>query len=100
MGQMWRGVWSPWKRHDGSGMPVPKGTIVEVFSGEDPKTARGGVVQRIGVAGIDLIQSWYWTAETRDTQRALPIDRYRSWKTGKPCAQVEAASQQNVPEDA
>jgi hypothetical protein len=66
-------------------MPVPKGTIVEVFSGEDPKTARGGVVQRIGVAGIDLIQSWYWTAETRDTQRALPIDRYRSWKWETVC---------------
>jgi hypothetical protein len=58
-------------------MPAPKGTIVDVFSREDPRSARNGVVQRIGVAGIDLFSSWYWTRETRSTQRSLPIDRYR-----------------------
>jgi len=58
-------------------MPVPKGTIVEVFSREDPRSARNGVVQRIGVAGIDIVRSWHWTRETRSTQRSLPIDRYR-----------------------
>jgi len=58
-------------------MPVPAGTIVEVLSKEDPETALDGIVRRVGTAGVDLVHSWHWTAQTRSTQDALPIDRYR-----------------------
>lgn len=58
-------------------MPVPAGTIVEVFTEEDPETALDGVICRIGIAGIDLVQSWHWDTQTRCNQQALPIDRYR-----------------------
>ncbi len=71
------GNWSGWIRHNGSGLPVPVGTVVEVFSAADPSTARNGVVSRIGIAGVDIKCSWFWTLESRDTQRALPIDSYR-----------------------
>ena len=70
-------LWGPWIRHDGQGMPVPAGTIVEVLSKEDPETALDGIVRRVGTAGVDLVHSWHWTAQTRFTQHALPIDRYR-----------------------
>ncbi len=70
-------LWGPWIRHDGQGMPVPDGTIVEVFSKEDPTTAEYGVVRRLGIAGVDLVHSWHWTEMTRSSQHALPIDRYR-----------------------
>lgn len=69
--------WGPWLTHDGQSMPVLAGTIVEVFSQEDPETALNGILCRVGTAGVDLVQSWYWTAQTRTTQHALPIDRYR-----------------------
>ncbi|WP_137702374.1 hypothetical protein [Marimonas lutisalis] len=77
MGQQRQGAWGPWTRHDGNGMPVRPGTVVEVFSEEDPKTARNGVVKRVGIAGVDLVYYWHWTAETRATQSLLPIDLYR-----------------------
>jgi hypothetical protein len=69
--------WGPWIRHDGQSMPVPAGTIVEVFTEEDPETALDGVICQIGIAGIDLVQSWHWDTQTRCDQQALPIDRYR-----------------------
>lgn len=89
MCQSWQGAWGPWLRHDGRSMPVPKGTIVEAFSEEDPKTAKDGIVRRIGIAGIDLVQSWFWTPETRGTQSSLPIDLYRVMGPG--CLGIEAA---------
>jgi hypothetical protein len=69
--------WGPWVGHDGKGMPVPAGTIVEVFSDEDPRNPRNGPVCRVGIAGVDLLSSWHWTPQTRSTQVSLPIDRYR-----------------------
>ncbi len=69
--------WGPWIRHDGQDMPVPAGTIVEVFTYDEPETVLDGVVRRVGTAGVDLVHSWHWTAQTRTTQHALPIDRYR-----------------------
>jgi hypothetical protein len=99
MGQVWRGAWGPWKRHDGRSIPVPKGSIVEVFSEEDPKEARNGVVQRIGIAGIDLVLSWYWTAETRSKQRSLPIDRYRLMRQGLRSFILEPVLEERVPEN-
>ena len=58
-------------------MPVPAGTIVEVFTEEDSETALDGVIWQIGIAGIDLVESWHWDTQTRCDQQALPIDRYR-----------------------
>lgn len=75
-------LWGPWIRHDGQSMPVPAGTIVEVFSKEDAETALDGIVRRVGTAGVDLVHSWQWTAQTRSTQHALPIDRYRIKRPG------------------
>ena len=69
--------WGPWLLHAGGGMPVPKGTIVEAGTFEPIKKAKYGVRRRVGIAGIDLIKSWGWTPETRETYPALPIDYYR-----------------------
>ena len=66
--------WGPWLRHAGGGMPVPKGTIVDVTT--LIKTA-DGVTRKIGIAGIDLTRSWDWTPDTRKTHPAAPIDYYR-----------------------
>ena len=77
---------------------MPKGTIVEVFSLEDPKTARDGIVRRVGVAGIDLVKSWHWTPGTRNTQRSLPIDRYRSLNSAAAVNPCEETSAGGVPE--
>lgn len=69
--------WGPWIRHDGTAMPVPAGTLVEVFTDEDPATALDENLLKAGVAGVDFVFSWLWTTETRATQAALPIDYYR-----------------------
>lgn len=70
-------AWGPWIRHDGQGMPVPAGTIVEVFTDDEPETVLDGVVRKVGIAGVDLVHSWHWTTQTKSTQPALPIDHYR-----------------------
>ncbi len=50
-------VWGPWKLHDGSGCPVPRGTIVEVVF-ED----RFGYQNRaIGTVDGDSHSSWDWS---------------------------------------
>lgn len=69
--------WGPWIRHDGKCMPFSTGTIVEVFTDEDPETAIEGHILQTGVAGVEFGVSWLWTTETRTTQAALPIDYYR-----------------------
>jgi hypothetical protein len=42
------------------------------------KACLDGVVCRVGIAGVDLVHSWHWTAQTKSAQPALPIDRYRT----------------------
>lgn len=66
--------WGPWHRHPGGGMPVPAGTLVDVFTLAKTKD---GVTRKVGVAGIDLTASWDWTPKTRDSHPASPIDFYR-----------------------
>jgi hypothetical protein len=68
------GDWGPWIRHMGGGMPVPHGTVVEVYTLIIPTD---GVVQKIGIAGVDLIKSWNWTPKGRANFRSAPIDFYR-----------------------
>jgi hypothetical protein len=34
-------------------------------------------VQKIGIAGVDLIKSWNWTPKGRANFRSAPIDFYR-----------------------
>jgi hypothetical protein len=69
--------WGPWVRHYGQGMPVLAGTVVEVLSLESAKQAKNGVVRRVGIAGVDLVNSWSWQPETRSKTKSLPIDLYR-----------------------
>ena len=71
--------WGPWVRHYGHGMPVQTGTIVEVATDEAVNPNKGEVIGRVGVAGVDLVNSWSWKPETRSKNltKSLPIDLYR-----------------------
>lgn len=69
-------VWGPWHRHDGSGMPVSSGTVVEVQTLE-PRRPKDGPSRRVGIAGVDLVHSWHWTPDRVTRPGSLPIDLYR-----------------------
>ncbi len=69
--------WGPWKRHHGDGMPVPAGTLVDVYTLVPKRFPKDGDRRKIGIAGVDLINSWNWRPETRNSRRCLPIDFYR-----------------------
>lgn len=71
--------WGPWIEHFGHGMPVQTGTIVEVATYEVVNSNKGGVIGCLGVAGVDLVNSWSWKPETRSKNptKSLPIDLYR-----------------------
>ena len=71
--------WGPWIEHFGHGMPVQTGTIVEVAPYEVVNSNKGGVIGCLGVAGVDLVNSWSWKPETRSKNptKSLPIDLYR-----------------------
>lgn len=58
-------------------MPVPAGTLVKVFTDEEPSTVLDEQLLKAGIAGVDFVFSWLWTAEARSTQAALPIHYYR-----------------------
>ena len=77
--------WSEWLPHDGSGLPADLyGKTVEVrttgpFTGNAPDGTSA-----LGIAGVTLIRSWHWTAESRvlpvdhpGWRASLPIDEYR-----------------------
>ena len=74
-------LWGPWQRHDGRGMPVPEGTVVEAEALPPHRPPKHGITRRVGIAGVDLVRSWHWTPENRvrgcDCGWVLPIDRYR-----------------------
>jgi hypothetical protein len=69
--------WGPWKRHYGGGMPIPAGTVVDVYTLAPFRSNKDGPRRMIGIAGVDLVRSWTWTPENRATFGSLPIDFYR-----------------------
>ncbi|MBF9060308.1 hypothetical protein HKCCSP123_14075 [Rhodobacterales bacterium HKCCSP123] len=77
MADMQQQQWGPWIRHRGGGMPVPAGTLVDVYTLAPLRSSRDGPRRKVGIAGVDLVKSWNWTPENRATFRSLPIDFYR-----------------------
>lgn len=50
-------LWGPWKRHDGRGMPVRVGTIVDAYTLVPKRFPKDGCRRKVGIAGVDLINS-------------------------------------------
>ena len=86
-------IWGPWQRHDGRGMPVRKGTVVEVQALPPHAATGSGITRRVGIAGADLVDSWHWTPANRtrgcQSGRSLPIDLYRVRLDGASVARVD-----------
>ena len=74
------GFFTEWRKHDGSGVPVPVGTLVHVKTNDDMLLmAADRKLSKVGVVGRDFWESWHWAAEGRLKTQSLPIDWYRVW---------------------
>ncbi len=69
--------WGPWLRHHGGGMPVKVGTLVDAYTLVPKRFPKDGDRRKVGIAGVDLVNSWNWTPKNRATFPSLPIDFYR-----------------------
>jgi hypothetical protein len=71
------GEWSEWIEHDGTGCPLPIGTMCqrEYGSGDIITGIRRGVLIRLshGYHGPRYLSSWDWSSPGRQ----IPIIRYR-----------------------
>lgn len=74
-----KGIWGEWLLHDESGMPAAVGKWVEVATLPPFGTLRHGANQATGFAGLDIVNSWHWTAWHRLKLPHLHIYIVRAW---------------------